>query len=316
MSKKMVLSPRPKPVRAVVYSKVRTDPCWCAVSSTPPASDLTTVCSGKRRNRLAGSPTLLGEERRDTMSRCNFCDGEFKNSQAVKGHLRRCPNYQKIKHGHAARIQSFTAPRPMATAEGPPAPTMLTTASTLLDQITRQCAGPDEATQLKQKREALLAGLCANLVDWYYPVESVVTPDMAAAAKVAILDELGVLPIETLSQTELTLRGTAIRNRVFGPYLRRQQEQAERQQERQQQDALRRQGESDTRSRRTPHAKPHSSNWGSPGHSNRLRHEASPVAPSHCSNGKSARDSRPGWWATRLNSRSTKSSRPRSNDLS
>lgn len=184
------------------------------------------------------------------MSRCNFCDGEFQNSQAVKAHLRRCENYQKIKNGHATRMQPVTAPRPMATAQVSPAPTMLTTASTLADQITRQFAGPDEATQLKQKREALLAGLCANLVDWYYPVERVVTPEMAVEAKVAIRDELGVLPIEALSQTELTLRGTAIRNRVLAPYLRRQQEQAERQQERQQQDALRRQGESDTRSRR------------------------------------------------------------------
>ena len=186
------------------------------------------------------------------MSLCNFCKREFLNDQAVKGHLRRCPDYLKIKNGHATRMQPVTAPRPnsIATAQGSLAPTWLTTASTLVDQITRQCAGPDEATQLRQKREALLAGLCANLVDYYHPVESVVTPEMAVAAKVAIRDELGVLPIDELSQTEMTLRGTAIRNRVFGPYLRMQQEHAERQQEKQQQDALRRQGESDTRSRR------------------------------------------------------------------
>jgi hypothetical protein len=139
----------------------------------------------------------------------------------------------------------------MATAQGSPAPPGLSIASLLADQIARQCAGPDEATRLKQKREALLVGLCSNLVDWYHPLEGNVTQEMAAEAKVAILDELGVLPIEALSQTELTLRGTVIRNRVLGPYLRKQHEQAEHQQERQQQDALRRQEESDTRSRRT-----------------------------------------------------------------
>ncbi|MEO7861415.1 MAG: hypothetical protein ABIU05_13425 [Nitrospirales bacterium] len=186
------------------------------------------------------------------MCLCNFCGGEFQNSQAVNAHLRRCENYQKIKDSHATRMQPVIAPRPnsTATAQVSPAPTWLTTASTLADQIARQVAGPDEATRLRQKREALLAGLCSSLVDWYHPREGNVTQEMAAAAKVAILDELGVLPIESLPQTELTLRGTVIRNRIFGPYIRQQQEQRAREQERQRQDTLRHHKDSETRARR------------------------------------------------------------------
>jgi hypothetical protein len=59
-----------------------------------------------------------------------------------------------------------------------------------VDQIT-PCAGPDEATEVKEAG-GLLAGLCSSLIDWYRP-PGVVTPEMAVAAKVAILDELGAL---------------------------------------------------------------------------------------------------------------------------
>jgi hypothetical protein len=50
---------------------------------------------------------------------------------------------------------------------------------------------------------------------------------MAAAAKAAIWEELASLRIEELSDRELTIRGEAIRNRTFAPYLREQREQAE-----------------------------------------------------------------------------------------
>ena len=115
--------------------------------------------------------------------------------------------------------------------------------------MTAQLAGPDEATRLKQKRESLLAGLCTTLVDWYCPLEGVVTAEMAVAAKVALRDELGTVAIDEMPQAELTLRGTAIRNRIFAPYVRRQQELVARQNERQQQDTLRRQQESGLRAR-------------------------------------------------------------------
>jgi len=191
------------------------------------------------------------------MCRCNFCGREFENAQGVRAHLKTCENYQHAKKSKARRVQPLTASAPQArsTSQGDPTPNTLTTPSDLVanlaDQFTRQLAGPDEATREKQKREALLAGLCTSLVDWYHPTEGVVTPDMAVAAKVALLDELGALPIDELPQAELTLRGTAIRNRVLAPYLRQQHEQKERQTERQHQDALRRQQESDIRARQT-----------------------------------------------------------------
>jgi len=189
------------------------------------------------------------------MSQCNFCRGEFRNSQGVRAHLKKCSNYQKSKKANATRIQPITPSRAhtRATSQGAPAPTPMTTPADLLTnlmaQMTRQFAAPDEATRVKQKREALLSGLCTNLVDWYRPLEGVVTPEMAVAAKVAILNELGALAIEDLPHAELTLRGTAIRNRIFAPYLRRQQEQGALKNKRQQQDATRSQQEANIRAR-------------------------------------------------------------------
>ena len=132
-------------------------------------------------------------------------------------------------------------------------PTPLTTPADLMAhlvaQMTVQLAGPDEGTRRNGKREAVLTGLCNSLVDWYRPLEGVITSEMVVAAKVALLDELGTMAIDEMSQAELTLRGTAIRNRIFSPYMLRQQELVARQNERQQQDTLRRQQESGLRAR-------------------------------------------------------------------
>lgn len=191
------------------------------------------------------------------MSQCNFCDREFQNSQAVRAHLKKCRNYQQSKKANTTRVQPIipSPPHSRSTSLSAPAPTPLTTSADLvthlMDQMTRQFAGPEEATRVKQQREALLAGLCTSLVDWCCPPEGVVTPEMAAEAKVAILDELGALAIEDLPQAELTLRGTAIRNRIFAPYLRRQQEQGALNNKRQQQDSTRSQQEASIRARHT-----------------------------------------------------------------
>ncbi len=195
------------------------------------------------------------------MCRCNFCEREFQNTQAVKAHLRWCPNYKKAKNGTKTRKQPIgpalgnstvlhqdpVAPHETAMDSNPFAGLL----AQVTQQITQQLAGPDEATRAKQKREALLTELCSRLVDRYQPLEGLVTPEMAAAAKVAILDELGVLTIDELSQAVLTLRGTAIRDRIFAPHFQQQQNQRDRKSERQHQEALRRQQESDTRAGRT-----------------------------------------------------------------
>jgi hypothetical protein len=189
------------------------------------------------------------------MCQCHYCKRWYRGSQGVKAHLRKCPDYRKSKDDSASSTSPSTpSPAPAgATDQGSSVSPPLTTPSDLMahlvSQMTAQLAGPDEATRLKQKRESLLAGLCTAVVDWYYPLEGVVSPEMAVAAKVALRDELGTVAIEEMPPSELTLRGTAIRNRIFAPYLRRQQELVARQRERQQQDALRRQQESGIRAR-------------------------------------------------------------------
>lgn len=196
------------------------------------------------------------------MSRCTFCEREFKSPQAVKAHLRACPDYQKSKNGTETRTQTL-GPSPSNSRsihQGALAPNEPVRPSdpfaSFMEQFAHQFAGPDEATRLKQTREAVLAGLCATLVDWYRPREGVVTSEMAVAAKVALMDELGILPIEELSPTERALRAEAIRNRVLAPYFRtqkeqlaHQKEQLEQQKELRRQEALQIQREAATRAR-------------------------------------------------------------------
>ena len=166
------------------------------------------------------------------MSLCGFCKRQFQNDQGVKGHLRWCRSYlqkrseqfatpgglssQSVSHGSADVNNPTTQANPFAD---------------LVTQIAQQCAGPDELTKRGQKRQAVLADLCSKLVDWYCSPDATISQEMAVAAKVAILDQMGTLPIEDMSPTELTLRGTAIRNRVFGPYLQQQLQQRNRERE-------------------------------------------------------------------------------------
>ena len=188
------------------------------------------------------------------MSRCHFCGREFKGPQSVKAHQRTCPNYIKSKED-AARAASPSTPSQgpaLATSHDPPIPNPLSeVVAKFATQMATHFAGPDEATRRKQKRESLLTLLLVHLVDWYRPVEGVVTPAMAAAAKVAILDELRTQPLEDLSHAELTLRGQVIRNRVFAPFLREQQVELKQQLEVQQLEKLRAQQHTDAQARRT-----------------------------------------------------------------
>jgi hypothetical protein len=169
------------------------------------------------------------------MSCCHFCQRHFPNAQGVKAHLRWCPKYSKPKTGTSSRIRALepsfsnVKPRDPHLKNAPDVMSSPDPLAGLLDQLTQQFAGPDETARVKQKREALLADLCTRLVDWYHPSEGMITPEMAAAAKVAILKELGTLAIDDMPQSELTLRATVIRNRIFAPYLGQQQEEKDRQ---------------------------------------------------------------------------------------
>jgi len=174
------------------------------------------------------------------MSLCGFCKRQFENPQAVKAHLRWCMVYNQRKNEKSATScgsssQSAShSPSDINNGTTPANPF-----TDLATQIAQQFAGPDESTQLRLKREVALADLCSRLIDWHYSPDGTITQDMAVAAKVAILDEMGTLPIEAMSPTELTLRGTAIRNRVFSPYLQQQLEQRKRKREVQEEETRR-----------------------------------------------------------------------------
>jgi hypothetical protein len=160
---------------------------------------------------------------------CRFCERTFESDQAVKAHLRWCPVYHQRKHENSAASDGSSSKSALhSRSDINNRTTQANPFTDLATQIAQQFAGPDESTRLRQKREAVLAELCSRLVDWHYSPDGTITQDMAVAAKVAILDEIGALPIENMSPTELTLRGTAIRNRVFAPYLERQLEQKKR----------------------------------------------------------------------------------------
>jgi hypothetical protein len=167
---------------------------------------------------------------------CHACQRQFPNSQAVKGHLKHCELHKKTKGQPSCRPQEERTP---ATLQPQPPngcapvsaekPSPLHPLVDLMNDMVKRVQSDTESTRLKQNRETLFAMLGTTLVDRHCPLEGVITPEMAVAAKVAFLDELGPLPIEALSQTECLLRAESIRNTVWAPYFRMQQEQLEHQ---------------------------------------------------------------------------------------
>ena len=231
------------------------------------------------------------------MASCKFCGRQFGSEQGVKAHLRSCQEYLKLKpllqKQSPSRNSSISSLFHKSAASRSVQP---------LSQPLGQSASreSEQAAQLKHKRDSLLTALCSRLVDWYRTAEGAITPEMAVAAKVAILDELGGLPIEELSQTELDLRAEDIRNSIFAPYLQKQQDQMERQKDRHQKETLRRQEASEAHSRRAQR-KAALIELGVARALRLSRASTSRDVPWCCLSGKFAPGSKHYWWATRWN---------------
>ena len=188
------------------------------------------------------------------MSQCNFCKKEFRNAQATRAHLKTCTAYQDTKRedGRLIPLRPASSGGSTPPPQGPIEPMIpMDFLAMLQDHAAPSVATPDDAARRKKKREALISELCCIYVDCYRPVEGVIAPDMVVVAKVAITDELGMLPVEELPQTELALRAQAIRNRTWGPYFRAQKQQLEHKKEQRQQEMLRLRGDADAEAHRT-----------------------------------------------------------------
>lgn len=180
------------------------------------------------------------------MFSCHSCQRQFPTSQSVKGHLKHCEKHKKAKGQPSRGQQAQGPPAPKPQPSGmccplpaekimPPHPM-----ADLMNFMVKQ-THDDDTTRLKQKRTALIAALCSE-IDRYRPQEGVLTPEMAAAAKVALIDELGNFPIEDFSPMERSLRAEAVRNHVLAPHFRTQKEQLTQQEDQlERQEELRRQ---------------------------------------------------------------------------
>lgn len=160
---------------------------------------------------------------------CHACQRQFLNSQAVKGHLRHCEPHKRTKGQpsfcpQGERTPATLQPQPVggcvsvSAEEATPLHPLVDVMNDMVKRVQRDI----ESTRLTQNRETLFAMLGSTLADRHCPLEGVITPEMAVAAKVAFRDELGPLPIESLSQTECFLRAESIRNRLWAPYFRMQ----------------------------------------------------------------------------------------------
>ncbi len=179
------------------------------------------------------------------MRLCNFCKREFRSRNAVVAHLRFCPQYRAVHRQRALtpRVLANAPPR-SGSSQGAsrihhhtpyPPHTPANPFSHLLDQLNKALQPPENAPSGKEARakehRARLQAAKAQAVDEYRPNAGTVTARIRGEAKAALERELAGLPLEELPPQEVLELAQAVRDRLYEPYLRQQQEEAVRQQE-------------------------------------------------------------------------------------
>ena len=168
---------------------------------------------------------------------CNFCRRSFRNTQAVRAHLKACPAYGRLpkatlpKVGNKPRTVSAPDwdPGVHSSPEGVPWPTP-----------PRPQPAPI-VTGTGQK--AILSGLARWMIQsvkdtvigsWWSPGHTIPS-EAKAQALVAIDQELSRLPVDQLPRTELVTIAEGIRDRIYRPVMHAQQRAREEEERRRQQ---------------------------------------------------------------------------------
>ena len=153
---------------------------------------------------------------------CHFCGQHFRNTQAVRAHLKGCAAYRQLPKATVPSIGSATAtlsgrgPHPGSRPAPDPGP-------------PRRREPPRIATDLSPApyQNVLRRGQIQSVKDkvigsWWQPGHTIPS-EVKAQALVAIEQELARLPVDQLPRSELVTIAEGIRDRLYRPVLQAQQ---------------------------------------------------------------------------------------------
>lgn len=185
------------------------------------------------------------------MARCSFCGGQFSNAQAVRAHLRHCPNYRRRQGRTAAPtgiqpLGSLPIGRSVPKAEDPQAgldpvdleqrpraeiersaPHHGTRGWTELHaflEAQEKRRKQEAAEALKQKRRQIIQRIKDRVVGHWSSLGTTIPAESRARALMEIERELSARAVEELAEWELVALAEGVRDKHYRPVMEAQDE--------------------------------------------------------------------------------------------
>ncbi len=172
------------------------------------------------------------------MATCQFCGRQFKNTQAVRAHLKACPVYQERDQAAGSALGSValgTVPEAPGVGtepideEGDREGQREAARQRAQERATRQAAREVEeyvrratAERRARERRALIQSVKEEVVG-YGSQHPTIPADVKAEALQAIERKLSALPLDELPRREVVQIAEGVRDRLFRPVLEAQE---------------------------------------------------------------------------------------------
>jgi hypothetical protein len=168
---------------------------------------------------------------------CNFCRRSFRNTQAVRAHLKTCPAYGRLPKATLPRVsnkpRTVGAPDSDSGVRSPwedvPRPTPPQ------PQPARIVAGTGQKANLSGLARWMIQSVKDEVIgSWWSPGHTMLS-ETKAQALVAIDQELSRLPVDQLPRSELVAIAEGIRDPIYRPVIQAQERAREEEDRRRQQ---------------------------------------------------------------------------------
>ncbi len=163
---------------------------------------------------------------------CNFCRRSFRNTQAVRAHLKACPAYGRLPKAPLPRVGN--KPRTVSAPDSDPgvrSPWEDVRPTPPRPQPARIVAGTGQTANLSGLARWMIQSVKEEVIgSWWSPGHTIPSATKAQAL-VAIDQGLSRLPVDQLPRTELVTIAEGIRDPIYRPVI--QEEERRRQHARQ-----------------------------------------------------------------------------------
>lgn len=165
---------------------------------------------------------------------CNFCRRSFRNTQAVRAHLKACPAYGRLPKATLPRVGN--KPRPVGAPESDPGVRSpweeVPRPSHPLPPAPRMVAGSSQKANFSGLARWMIQSVKDEVIGSWWSPGSTIPSETKAGALVAIEQELSRLSVDQLPRSELVTIAEGIRDRIYRPVIQAQQQAREEEERR------------------------------------------------------------------------------------